>query len=240
MRSGTVRPNPPPVRPGPHTAAVLPSLLLLILVFTPLACANPGTDAPAPAGGPNATAPAGDPSVTAPAGDGSGALDRALLPAAEIGPHWREIREPAGSPSWPWAQPDCPAYQDTDYPAQQHRDAAAQRGYRGPGAPALQVVEAYQPGWGSRAMDDARQVLRACSHYDFLGGQVSFAVQTTAPVGDDVLVVRGAIARPGRQATVSYFLAVRQGDLVTTLNVPDSGGQRIGDLAGELAERLAP
>jgi hypothetical protein len=233
MRSGTVRPNPPPVRPGPHTAAVLPSLLLLVLVFTPLACANPDANAP------DATAPAGGrPGVTAPTAVGPPALDRALLPAAGIGPHWREIREPAGSPSWPWAQPDCPAYRDTDYPAQQHRDGAVQRGYLGSGAPALQVVEAYQPGWGSRAMEDARQVLRACPRYDFLGGQVSFTVQHAAPVGDEVLVVRGTIERPNRPTTVSYFLAVRQGDTVSTLNLPDPGEQRISELAGELAERL--
>jgi hypothetical protein len=243
MRSGTVRPTPPPVRPGPHTAAALPSLLLLVLVLTALACADPGADTPdatAPAGGgPSVTAPTGrGPGVAAPDRSGPRALDRALLPAAGIGPHWREIRDPAGTPSWPWAQPDCPAYRATDYPAQQHRDTAVQRGYLGPDAQALQVVEAYRPGWGGRAMADARQVLQTCPRYEFLGGQVTFAVQHTAPVGDEVLIVRGTIERPDRPATVSYFLSVRRRDTVSTLNLPDPGEQRVRELAGELAERL--
>ena len=33
-------------------------------------------------------------------------------------------QDPPGTPRWPWAQDDCPAYRDADYPAQGHRRAA--------------------------------------------------------------------------------------------------------------------
>nr|MDT0660667.1 hypothetical protein [Micromonospora sp. DSM 115978] len=233
MRSGRARSTPPVHRPGPHTAAALPSLLLLILVLTSLACADPGAgpeSVPGSAAGADRT-----PADTKPAGP----LDRALLPAGDLGPGWRKIREPAGQPAWPWTQEDCPGYRAADYPAQGHRKAAVQRGYLGEGVQALHVVEAYQPGWAIRAMADARQAVSTCPHYPFLGGEVSFTVRDVDPVGDEILVVQGRIERATSPATVSYFIAVRRGDTVSTLNLPDPGDEReVHALAGRLAALL--
>ena len=241
------RPTPARQRPGPRTASALPPLTLVLVVLTAMACGDPAVPGPDPA--PAVTTPAGSgpaehpPGAPGPGGDrppdNADPVHRALLPAADLGTGWRQAQDPPGTPRWPWAQDDCPAYRDADYPAQGHRRAAAQRAFAGPGAPALQVVESYRQGWGDRAMDDARRVVRACPSYPFLGGTVSFTVRPSPGAAADCLVVRGEIVRAGSPLTVSYFVAIRRGDTVSTLNLPDpGGGGRITGVARRLAGRL--
>lgn len=210
----------------------VPSLLVAVLLAAlPAGCATGEPDRqPAVSG---AAPPAAEPGESD-SGVGRRA-DAALLPADELGPGWRMIDGTPGRPRWPWAQDDCPGYRDGEYPAQQHRTAAVQRGYTHGSSAALQVIEVYQPGWAERAMADARRVIEVCPTYGFLGGQVEFTLLDDAPVGDDALVVRGRIEHPGGPATVSYFISVRRGDLVSTLNLPDPGPeQRVRTITGVL------
>jgi hypothetical protein len=170
--------------------------------------------------------------------DAPAAVEPALLGAGELGPDWTAGVVNPDEPRWPWVQEDCPTYRDADFPAQRHRQDAVARQYlrASSRAAALQVVEAYESGWASRALDDVRRVLRTCGTYSAYGGQISFNLLDSDFAGDAALLIRGRISSPDVPATASYFVVVRRGDIVSTLNLPDSGGE---DQARVVATRLA-
>ncbi|MFC3501507.1 hypothetical protein ACFOOK_11145 [Micromonospora krabiensis] len=165
-----------------------------------------------------------EPGVTRPVGV-SWTDPAALLPATDLGPGWRERATAPEQPRWPWEQADCPAYRAEDYRAQVHRLDAVQRFYdRADGsATAHHIVEAYEPGWGGPALDDVRAVLRRCAGYLVLGARMSFTLVGTPPLADGALLVRGLIAHSGSAPTTAYFVVVRRGDTISTLNLPDPG-----------------
>ncbi|WBB66285.1 hypothetical protein [Micromonospora sp. WMMD812] len=173
---------------------------------------------------------------------GTSWLDPAiLLHPADLGPGWRESFAVPGQPAWPWDQSDCPAYRRDDYRAQSHRRDAIQRLYRmdEPSLTAHHIVESYESGWGGRALDDVRRVLRQCANYTLLGARMSFVVVETPDLGDGALVVRGRIDRDAAPPTVAYFVTVRRGDTVSTLNLPDPGRQAAVDaIAARQVARL--
>lgn len=210
------------------------ALAVAVLAVTGLALGG-CADRPADPAGPSVGGPV-DPSV-----GGAVAAEPALLRADELGRVWTVGATDQGQPSWPWAQGDCSAYRDENFPAQRHRRSAVARQYQHPPsrAVALQVVEAYEQGWAERALEDVRRVLRDCGAYPAYGGQVSFSLLDSDFAGDAALLVRGRIEVPGGPATVSYFVVVRRGAVVSTLNLPDPGGeQQARAAAGRLAEHL--
>ncbi|WP_203860173.1 hypothetical protein [Plantactinospora mayteni] len=168
------------------------------------------------------------------------ALDLALLQPSGLGAGWQQSPHPPGPPPWPWLQADCPAYRDGDYPAQGHRIGAVQRRYRHEPSElvATQVVEAYEPGWAVRALDDVRRVVKTCFRYDAYGATISFTPLDTDLPPADGLVVQGRIESPGAPARLTLLVAVRRGDRISTLNVPgpaDRGtvsavAKKLGDL----------
>lgn len=169
-------------------------------------------------------------------------VEPALLTAGELGQDWTAAATDPNEPAWPWAQEDCPAYRDEDFPAQQHRSTAVARQYlHAPSrAAALQVVEAYeQEDWAGRALEDVRRVLAECGTYSAYGGKVSFSLLDANFVGDAALLVQGRIEVPDAPPTVSYFVVVRRGAVVSTLNLPDPGGEkRVRAVATHLAAHL--
>jgi hypothetical protein len=180
---------------------------------------------------------AADPAAGPPAGQGArlipsdsahrpgipeGALDLALLPPGGLGSGWRQSTHPPEPPPWPWLQADCPAYRNEQYPAQRHRTDAVQRRYRHEQSDlvASQVVEAYEPGWAVRALDDVRRVLGACPTYDAYGATISFTLLDTDLPPAEGLAVQGRIESPGAPARSALLVTVRHGERLSTLNFP--------------------
>lgn len=165
----------------------------------------------------------------------------AALPPAGLGTGWQEIAAPADRPPWPWLQADCPGYRDGDYPAQRHRRDAVQRRYQQDRTAlnALHVVEEYEPGWAVRALEDTRRVLNSCSEYAAWGGKISFVAVPANVPAEDAILVRGRIERAGAPATITYFVTVRCGDLVSTLSFPDPANERtVHETAAMVADLL--
>ncbi|MDW5327403.1 hypothetical protein [Plantactinospora sp. KLBMP9567] len=149
-------------------------------------------------------------------------LDLALLQPSGLGTGWRQSPHPPEQPPWPWLQADCPAYREGDYPAQRHRTGAVQRRYRHEPSElvATQVVEAYEPGWAVRALDDVRRVVTTCSRYDAYGASISFTPLDISLPPADGLVVQGRIDSPGAPARSTLLVVVRRDNRLSTLNVP--------------------
>lgn len=203
---------------------VAAALLVLVLLVT-------GCHQQVPGGGPS-----GRESV------GTSRIDSfTLLQPTELGPGWRQSLTEAGKPPWPWHQHDCPAYRPEDYRAQKHRRDAIQRFYQmdGVGLIAHHVVETYEPGWAEKALNDMRRVLRKCASYALRGSRMSFMIVDPVYLGGAGLLVRGRIEHVDSPATVAYFVTVRRGDALSTLNLPDPGDvAAVETVAARQAARL--
>ncbi|AVT40788.1 hypothetical protein [Plantactinospora sp. BB1] len=207
-------------------------LLLVVLVVAGLTAGCAADPAPRSSAGEGARLTASGPA------DRPAALDLALLQPSGLGTGWRQSPHPPEPPPWPWLQADCPAYRAEDYPAQRHRSAAVQRRYRHEPTElvATQVVEAYEPGWAVRALDDVRRVVGTCSRYDAYGASISFTLLDTGLPPTDAVLVRGRIESPGAPARSTLLVAVRHGDRLSTLNVP---GPVDRDTGYAVAKKLA-
>jgi hypothetical protein len=164
-----------------------------------------------------------------------------LLGAGDLGSGWHEDDVRTGLPSWPWEQDSCPNYRSSDYPATSHRRAAVERHYwsSGGSSPAHHVVETYEPGWAERSVEEVRRVLLRCASYLVLGSQVSFDVVDPKYLGGAGMLIRGRIERADIPHTVTYFVLVRRGDMVSTLRLPDPGSQAAVDsIAARAVTRL--
>lgn len=165
----------------------------------------------------------------------------ALLGAGDLGSGWRADDSRTGLPPWPWEQEDCPDYLSSDYTAKSHRRSAVERYYRlaDGSSPAHHVVETYEPGWAERSVDDVRQVVRRCASYVVQGAQVSFEVVDPHYLEGVGLLVRGRIAHAGLPPAARYFVLVRRGETVSTVSLPDLGGQAAVDsIAKKAVTRL--
>jgi hypothetical protein len=189
--------------------------LLVAVVLSALAMLVTGCGRQAPAAGRSEREQAGTSRID----------PAALLQPTELGPGWLESPTGPGRPAWPWDHVDCPGYRREDYRAQLHRRDAVQRFYRAAGSAPIahHIVETYEPGWAGTALDDTRRMLRQCASYVVLGSRVSFSVADSAYLGGAGLLVRGRIEHVGSPATVAYFVTVRRGDAISTLNLPDPG-----------------
>ncbi|MET7952264.1 hypothetical protein [Micromonospora sp. NPDC005324] len=160
---------------------------------------------------------------------------------SEIGAGWRERVAQSAAPSWPWDQSDCPNYRSENYKAQLHRRGAIQRFYEleERSLTAHQVVEKYEPGWAVRSVDDVRQVLKQCATYILMGSRLSFSLVDASYLDGAGLLVRGRIEHVSSPATNAYFIAVRRGNIVSTLNLPDLGSEaEVRAIAARLVARL--
>ncbi|GIG92749.1 hypothetical protein [Plantactinospora endophytica] len=214
----------------------MPLLSLLVAVGLVAGCA--ADPAPPPTNGQGARLTASDPEHRP--GATAARLDLALLQADGLGAGWQQSPHPPEPPPWPWLQADCPAYREADYPAQRHRTGAVQRRYLHAASEqvATQVVEAYEPGWAAKALDDVRRVVDTCPRYDAYGSTISFTLLDTELPPEAGLAVQGRIESPGAPARSTLLVAVRHDDRISTLNVPgpvDRGtahqvAKKLGDL----------
>ncbi|MFY1672607.1 hypothetical protein ACN27G_22010 [Plantactinospora sp. WMMB334] len=205
--------------------------MLLAATGVVAACGS-GSPGPSPAGqAPPVVATDPDDGRPAP----SALLDAALLAPTGLGEGWRQSSHPPEPPPWPWLQADCPAYRDADYPAQRHRTGAVQRRYRHDGSAmvATHVVEAYEPGWAARALDDVRRVLDTCRRYDAYGGTISFTLLDSDLPPQDGLIVQGRIESPGTSARSTLLVAVRHGERLSTIQIPGPVDRRTGYAVAE-------
>jgi hypothetical protein len=168
----------------------------------------------------------------------------AALQASDLGARWQltAVAPATSPPEWPWAQDGiCPTYAAGDYPAQLHRQSAADQTYvDATGDTVRQVIERFEPGWAQRSMVDVRHVLAACGRYQGPGGPVSFQIVAAGVAGPDSLLVRGVISHGTGSPSSMYLVVVRGGSLVTTVELPALLGDGfVRRVATEAATRLA-
>jgi hypothetical protein len=166
-------------------------------------------------------------------------LARDTLQPADLGLGWRPSSAGAtGSPSWPWDQSGaCPGYRAADYPAQDHRLRARAVAFTDSvGNGVREVIEEYQPGWAGRSLADLQKVLTTCASYPGPGGTVTFRVVVDGLAGPDSRLIVGTI---GAGAT-TYFLVVRDGSVLLTVQVPGALGEPYArQLAARLQQRIS-
>ncbi|WP_144022667.1 hypothetical protein [Asanoa hainanensis] len=104
----------------------------------------------------------------------------------------------------------------------------------------MNIVETYEPGWAARAMADLHRVLRTCRSYQASGADISLRAVPTTNVCDETVTVHGQLRRPGKPPSTAYFVIVRCGDQVTTLEIPslDDTDPAAHDLGRRLAARI--
>lgn len=164
-----------------------------------------------------------------------------LLGAGELGSDWQEGGPPADPPPWPWEQSGCPHYRSEDYPARSYRQGAVERFYRPSdgSSPAHHVVEKFEPGWAERNVEDVRRVLSRCASYRMLGSNISFSVVDPHYRAGTGMLIRGRIEHANIPPTVTYFVMLRRGEVVSTFSLPDPGSRAALDsIAARAAARL--
>ncbi|MET8231124.1 hypothetical protein ABZS77_10650 [Micromonospora sp. NPDC005298] len=164
-----------------------------------------------------------------------------LLGAGELGSNWREGDARVGLPPWPWEQSTCPHYRSDDYPARSYRQGAVERFYHPSdgSSPAHHVVEKFEPGWAERDVEDVRRVLARCASYRMLGSHVSFSIVDSRYRAGTGLLIRGGIEHAASPPTVTYFVVLRRGEMVSTFSLPDPGSRAVLDsIAARVEARL--
>jgi hypothetical protein len=144
---------------------------------------------------------------------------------------------PRPSPDWVFAMPQCAAYDAAAYPAQQHRVHVLNRG--------SERVETFAPGWAARSLEDVRQVVAACTRYEYgshspgaPGFRESHAIVDSGFAGDESMLVKtDRLELPGKSST-RYTAVVRRGDRVLTLSVAGLGQGAVLSLARDAASHL--
>jgi hypothetical protein len=127
--------------------------------------------------------------------------------------------EPAAPPPpWAWEMPQCTVYQPADYEAPAHRRAAKVHD----GSLVVEQVEEYEAGWGPRAVEDIRAVVRECARYEAEEFLEQHRVVDTGFAGDESLLVETVRLVPP-QVRTWYAVVVRYGDQVITLRASELG-----------------
>ncbi|HEU4426386.1 MAG TPA: hypothetical protein VFR67_27925, partial [Pilimelia sp.] len=108
----------------------------------------------------------------------------------------------------------------------------------------LQTIERYEPGIGSRNLDDVRARLRACAGLQSSDPRIgNWPLRWTRVAdgfaGDDAVLAKSEIFPSTGPTRVRYVFAVRVGDLVSNVWL-DPGTTEAGarDLATKAAARL--
>jgi hypothetical protein len=124
-------------------------------------------------------------------------------------------------PAWAWAMPHCVVYEPADYAAPAHRRSATVHD----GSLVDEQVEEYEAGWGPRAVEDIRAVVRECGSYESEEFLEQHRVVGTGFAGDESLLVETVRLVPP-EAQTWYAAVVRYGDRVITLR-----GSELGQVA---------
>jgi hypothetical protein len=119
---------------------------------------------------------------------------------------------------WAWEMPDCVVYQPADYAAPAHRRSASVHD----GSLVVEQVEEYEAGWGPRAVEDIRAVVRDCARYESDQFLEQHRVVETGFAGDESLLVETVRLVPPEVQTW-YAAVVRYGDQVITLRGSELG-----------------
>jgi hypothetical protein len=140
-----------------------------------------------------------------------------LTGCADPGAGQRPGPGPAAAP-WAWEMPQCVVYQPARYAAAGHRHSVTVHD----GSLVVEQVEEYEAGWGPRAIEDIRAVVRDCGRYEYgdLDDPAGFSEQNrvvdTGFAGDESLLVETVRLAPPELET-RYAAVVRYGDRVITL-----------------------
>ncbi len=193
--------------------------------------------------------PATTPSVSAPARTTPpvGVTPAMFLTAADLGPgNWvigqsGDVR----AEFWPW-QEICTPYRRADYPSLAQRVRMDWRDMARTdldGPTRFQTVEQYQPGVGPGNLDDVRDRLRECAGLQSPtdgGLPLRWTVVASGFAGDDAVLAKKEVFQDGGPTKVYYTVAVRVGDLVSTVLLLDAGASEstARDLATRVAARL--
>ncbi|HEY8472905.1 MAG TPA: hypothetical protein VIL37_09760 [Natronosporangium sp.] len=136
---------------------------------------------------------------------------------------------PSTAPTpWAWEMPDCVVYQPADYPAQAHRSSVSVHA----GVVVSEQVEQYEPGWGSRAIEDVWSVVRECASYESESFLEQHQVLASDFAGDESLLVETVRLMPPETQT-RYAAVVRYGDQVVTVWGSELGPAAIQCLVAE-------
>jgi hypothetical protein len=121
-------------------------------------------------------------------------------------------------PPWAWEMPQCVVYQPGEYAAVAHRRSASVYD----GEMVVEQVEEYEAGWGPRAVEDIRTVVRECARYEAQEFSEQHRVVETGFAGDESLLVETVRLVPP-QVRTRYAAVVRYGDQVITLRTSELG-----------------
>jgi hypothetical protein len=121
-------------------------------------------------------------------------------------------------PAWAWEMPQCVVYEPADYAAPAHRRSATVHD----GSLVVEQVEEYEAGWGPRAFQDIRSVVRECGRYEAEEFLEQHRVVETGFAGDESLLVETTRLVPP-QVQTWYAVVVRYGDRVITLRGSELG-----------------
>lgn len=121
-------------------------------------------------------------------------------------------------PPWAWEMPQCVVYQPAEYAAPAHRRSASIHD----GSLVVEQVEEYEAGWGPRAVEEIRAVVRECARYEAEEFLEQHRVVETGFAGDESLLVETVRLVPP-QAQTWYAAVVRYGDRVITLRASELG-----------------
>jgi hypothetical protein len=200
---------------------------------------SPSPPSPSGSASPSGSSPGPQPVTITPA---------MFLTAADLGPgRWViEASSDQRPDSWPW-QDICKPYRRADYPSLARRAQKDWRDFsRTDGAPmvGVQIIERYEPGAGPGNLDDVRARLRHCAGMqstDPVVGNPPFrwTVIANGFVGDDAVLVKNEMFPQGEPVRVYFVVAVRVGDLVTSIWLnPGTSEATARDLAAKAATRL--
>lgn len=121
-------------------------------------------------------------------------------------------------PPWAWEMPQCVVYHPADYAAPAHRRSATIHD----GSLVVEHVEEYEAGWGPRAVEDIRAVVRECARYEAEDFLEQHRVVETGFAGDESLLVETVRLVPP-QVQTWYAAVVRYGDQVITVRGSELG-----------------
>jgi hypothetical protein len=198
------------------------------------------------------TPPATTSPTPSPSGTPSAAPPVALTPAmflttADLGTGDLRIGQAGevGRDLWMW-QDICKPYRRADYSSLAKRAQMDWRDFSRTGGygAGFQMIERYEPGVGPRNFDDVRARLRDCAGLQTPDPAIGnlplrWTLVANGFAGDDAVLAKKEVLLGGGRVRVSFAVAVRVGDLVSTVWLDDVTSEAIArDIAVKAAARL--
>jgi hypothetical protein len=170
-----------------------------------------------------------------------------FLTAADLGAGDWVIGQSAdvGRNYWYW-QGTCQPYRRADYPSLGRRAQMDWRDFSRPDGTGagFQMIERYQPGVGPGNLTDVRARLRDCAGLQSPAPAAGGFPLRWTPVadgfaGDDAVLAKHEVFPEGGPVQVSFTVAVRVGDLVSTIMLDDGTSEAAArEIAAKAADRL--